>query len=149
VNHPILDYETPHSPACRSAVRVALMRVIVGTVAVVLSAIAGQFIPPLWEGIGRDWSPAATNSAILILLLSILLRGWLRWSILQFVLILLAVEGITLLIISLFSGLFLLDPFNLSWLGQISVFIAGPWLAGLVLGSVVLYVRQGDGNKAK
>src|SRR5262245_19247302 len=110
------------------------------TLAMILCAVAAIFIPPFWQGVsGRDFRPQATTMALLILLLAVLLRGWRRWLVAEFIAALLCAELFTLGVIGHFSGftwLELFDRFNLSWLATMSMFIAVPWLVGQFIGSL-------------
>jgi hypothetical protein len=125
-----------------------LLRTAIAAVGMILCAAAALFSPPLWQGVsGRDFRPAATTMAILILAFAVAVRGWFRWRFWDFVLGLAAVEFITLLVIAHFSGftsLELFHWFNLDWLGVMTVFIAPPWLLGFGIGSLLLRRRDGD-----
>jgi len=83
--------------------------------------------------------------ALLILLVAIVLRVGFRWPVSDLLASLVCSEIFTLFVIAHFSGftwLELFDRFNLSWLGRMTIFIAGPWLGGLFLGSLFLRVRE-------
>jgi hypothetical protein len=132
----------------RSAMKTHIIHIVVGTLLMILCAAAAAFIPPLWQGVsGRDFRPQSATMALLILVLASLLRAWRRWPLIEFIGALVCAELFTLCVIAHFSGftwLELFDSFNLSWLDTMSVFIAVPWLVGLLIGSVLLRVRQRD-----
>src|SRR6476660_9399586 len=113
-----------------------IVHTLVATVAMILCAVAATFLPSLWRGVsGRDFRPWGTTMAILILLVAVALRGGFRWRVGEFLASLVCAEIFTLGVIAHFSGftwLELFDSFNLSWLGTMSLFIAVPWLVGLL-----------------
>jgi hypothetical protein len=123
-----------------------IIHIIVATLLMILCAVVAAFLPPLWQGVsGRDFRPQSAMMGILILLLAAVLRVWRRWPVVEFLGAVVCAELFTLCVIAHFSGftwLELFDSFNLSWLGTMSVFIAVPWLAGLLVGSLLLRVRQ-------
>lgn len=151
MNTPLLDYAPP-DPAIRRRVALlwTLLRIFLGTVAFVLCAISGLFIPPMWEGVsGRDFRPAATNSALLLLLLATVLRVFLRWRLLDFLAIVVVIQALTLMAINHFTGFSwseIFHWFNLSWLGMLSVFTALPWMLGVALGTGILWLRRARPN---
>jgi hypothetical protein len=68
------------------------------------------------------------------------LRGRLRWPLADLLASLVSAEAIALGVISVFSGLVgshIVDPANLRWLGTVSFFIVFPWLAGVLIGSLL------------
>jgi hypothetical protein len=109
-------------------------------------AVVAAFLPPLWHGIsGRDFRPQATTMAILIFALAAVLRTWRRWPVVEFIGAVVCAELFTLCVIAHFSGfswLELFDSFNLSWLATMSLFVAVPWLAGFLVGSLLLRVKR-------
>lgn len=125
-----------------------IIHIAAATLLMILCAVASAFIPPLWQGVsGRDFNPQSATMAILILVLASILRAWRRWPLIEFIGALICAEFFTLCVIAHFSGftgLELFDSFNLSWLGSMSVFIAVPWITGLLIGSVLLRIRQKD-----
>ncbi len=127
-----------------------IIHIIVATFLMILCAVAAALLPPLWEAVsGRDFRPQSATMGILILLLSAVLRVWRRWPVVEFLGALVCAELATLCVIAHFSGftwLELFDSFNLSWLATMSVFIAVPWLAGLLVGSFLLRLRQRDSH---
>ncbi len=116
----------------------------------ILCAVVAAFLPPLWQGVsGRDFRPQSAMMGILILLLAAVLRVWRRWPVVEFLGSVVCAELFTLCVIAHFSGftwLELFDSFNLSWLGTMSVFIAVPWLTGLLVGTLLLSARQRVSN---
>jgi hypothetical protein len=124
-----------------------IIHIIVATLLMILCAVVAAFLPPLWQGVsGRDFRPQSAMMGILILLLAAVLRVWRRWPLVEFLGAVVCAELFTLCVIAHFSGftwLQLFDSFNLSWLGTMSVFIAVPWLTGLLVGSLLLRVRPG------
>lgn len=123
-----------------------IIHIIVATLLMILCAVVAAFLPPLWQGVsGRDFRPQSAMMGILILLLAAVLRVWRRWPVVEFFGAVVCAELFTLCVIAHFSGftwLELFDSFNLSWLATMSVFIAVPWLAGLLVGSLLLRVRK-------
>ena len=123
-----------------------IIHIIVGTFLTILCAVVAAFLPPFWQGVsGRDFRPQSAMMGILILLLAAVLRVWRRWPVVEFLGAVVCAELFTLCVIAHFSGftwLELFDSFNLSWLGTMSVFIAVPWLTGLLVGTLLLSVRQ-------
>ena len=108
--------------------------------------VAAAYLPSAWQGqSGRGMHPWLLNTGILLFLFAAVLRGVLRYPVLDFFLTLLIMEAITLWIISYYSGftgIAVLNSFNRSWFFGISLFVAPPWLAGLGVGSLVLAVRN-------
>ena len=127
-----------------------IIRILTATLAMILCAVAAAFLPPLWHGVsGRDFRPQSTTMALLIFLLVAVLRRWRRWPIADFVGALICAELFTLCVIGHFSGftwLEIFDSFNLWWLGTMSVFVGLPWLLGLLVGSLLLRVRQSESH---
>ena len=125
-----------------------IIRTAIGTVAMILCAVAATFLPQLWHAVsGRDFRPWGAMLALLIFVVGVVLRAGLRWTLIELVASLVCAEVFALCVISHFSGftwLEIFDSFNLRWLGTTSVFIAAPWLVGLLVGSVLLRVRQKD-----
>ena len=123
-----------------------IIHIVAATLAMILCAVVGAFLSPFWQGVsGRDFRPQSTAMAILIFLLATVIRRWRRWPIADFVGALICAELFTLCIIGHFSGftwLEIFDNFNLWWLGTMSVFVCLPWLLGLLVGSLLLRVRQ-------
>lgn len=128
-----------------------IIRAVIATLSLIPCAAAAAFIPPLWQGVsGRDIEPQATTMAIFILLLAAFLRAGLRWSVVDFAASILCMEGFTLCVISHFTGftgLDLLHWFNMLWLKTMSIFIAIPWLVGLLIGSLLLMVRRRESHE--
>ena len=127
-----------------------IIRILTATLELILGAVAAGFLPPLWHGVsGRDFRPQSTTMALLIFLLVAVLRRWRRWPIADFVGALICAELFTLCVIGHFSGftwLEIFDSFNLWWLGTMSVFVGLPWLLGLLVGSLLLRVRQSESH---
>lgn len=123
-----------------------IIHIIVATILMILCTVVAAFLPPLWQGVsGRDFRPQSAMMGILILLLAAVLRVWRRWPVVEFLGAVVCAGLFTLCVIAHFSGftwLELFDSFNLSWLGTMSAFIAVPWLAGLLVGSLLLRVRK-------
>lgn len=123
-----------------------IIHTVIATLAMILCAVAATFLPQLWQGMsGRDFRPWGVLMALLILLVAVVLRGCLRWPVSELLASLVCAEVFTLCVIAHFSGftgLELFDPFNISWLGAMNMFIAVPWLVGLLGGSLFLRVRQ-------
>ena len=123
-----------------------IIHTLIGTLAMILCAVAASFLPALWQGAsGRDFRPWGAMMAILILLVAVVLRTGFRWPVVEFLASLFCAEVFTLCVIAHFSGFTwveIFDRFNLRWLGSINVFFAVPWLAGLLVGSLLLRVRQ-------
>jgi hypothetical protein len=134
----------------RSAMKTHIIHTVVGTLLMILCAVAAAFLPPLWEGVsGRDFRPQAATMGILILFLAAVLRVWRRWPVIEFLGVVVCAELFTLSVIAHFSGftwLELFHRFNLSWLGTMSVFIAVPWLVGLLVGSLLLRAKRRDSH---
>jgi hypothetical protein len=124
-----------------------IVHIVAATFLMILCAVVGALLPPLWQGIsGRDFRPQAATMALLILLLAAVLRAWRRWPVVEFIGALVCAEFFTLGVIGMFSGytwLEVFDSFNLRWLGMMSVYVGVPWLVGLILGTLWLRVRQG------
>ena len=123
-----------------------ILHIIAATLMMILCAVAAALLPPLWQGVsGRDFRPQSAMMGILIFSLAAVLRVWRRWPVVEFLGAVGCAEFFTLCVIAHFSGftwLELFDSFNLSWLARMSVFIAVPWLVGLLVGSLLLRVRQ-------
>lgn len=126
-----------------------LVRALQGALAMLMCAIlAGVLVAfvPIWPSLnGRDFRLPGTMIAVLIFAVAIVLRGKLRWPVVDLLASLVCVETITLLIIAFFSGLTLpnlFDSFNLRWLGSVSLYIAPPWLAGLFIGGLMFHNRH-------
>src|SRR5580765_3592795 len=121
----------------RGVMKTHIIHTLIGTLAMILCAVAATFLPPLWQGVsGRDFRPWGTTLAISNLLVAVVLRTGFRWPVVELLASLVCGEIITLCVIAHFTGftwLELFDRFNLSWLGTMSVFIAVPWLLGLLL----------------
>lgn len=133
--------------------KTCLIRAVTAALGMFLCAVATYMTPPLWEGVsGRDFRPQAAKMAFLILLLAVFLRKKARWRVADFALGLLAAEAVTLTIISHFSGFTgreVFEPFNLRWLLDVSMFIAPPWLLGLGLGSLWLWLSEKNAERAR
>lgn len=129
-----------------------IIHIIVATLLMVLCAVVAAFFPPLWQGVsGRDFRPQAAMMGILMLMLAATLRAWRRWPVVEFLGAVVCAELLTLCVIAHFSGftwLEIFNSFNLSWLATMSVFIAAPWLAGLLVGSLLLRLRQRADDQA-
>ena len=127
-----------------------LIHIVAATLAMILCAVAAALLPTLWQGVsGRDFRPQLTTMAALIFLLAAVLRAWRRWPVVEFIGTLVCAELFTLGVIGHFSGfiwLELFDSFNLSWLRTMSVFIAVPWLVGLLVGSLLLGFRRRESH---
>ncbi len=123
-----------------------LVHTVLAVIAMFICAIAGFFIPALWQGVGgRDIRLQLTMMAILILIVGIAFRRALRWHALDFVFGFLAAEFLTLCIVGLFSrytGSELFCWFNLKWLAFMSIFVGLPWLVGLGVGSLWLKISE-------
>lgn len=123
-----------------------VIHTFIATLAMILCAVAAAFLPPLWQGVsGRDLRPLCTTMAMLILLVAFVLRVGFRWPVAELIASLVCAEVFTLCVIAYFTGfswLELFHSFNLSWLGTMTIFIAGPWLAGLFVGSLFLRARE-------
>ena len=119
---------------------------MVATLAMLFCGGVAVFAPPLWTGVsGRDFRPQATTMTMLLLFVSLSLRAAPRWPIVDLVGSLFCAEVITLGVIayfSVFTGLEMFNAFNLQWLATMSVFIAAPWLVGLLAGSLILRYRD-------
>jgi hypothetical protein len=126
--------------------RTHVIHTLIATLAMILCAVAATFLPPLWQGVsGRDFRPWGTMMAILILMIAVVLRVGFRWPITELLASLVCAEVLTLCVIAHFTDftwLELFDSFNLSWLDTMTMFIAVPWLAGLLVGSLFLRVRE-------
>jgi hypothetical protein len=121
-----------------------LIRISLGALAMLCCAlVAGAVVSflPFFEGQnGRDFQIPGTIMAGLMCVASTVLRGWLRWPVADLLASLISAEAIALGVISVFSGLVgsrLFDPANLRWLGTVSFFIVFPWLAGVLIGSLL------------
>jgi hypothetical protein len=127
-----------------------IIHTVIGTLAMILCAVAATLLPPLWQGVsGRDFRPWGVLMALLILMVAVVLRVRFRWPVTELLASLLCAEVFTLCVIAHFTGftwLELFDRFNLSWLATMSMFIAVPWLVGLLSGSLFLRVRQRDSH---
>lgn len=123
-----------------------IIRTTIGMLAMILCAVTATFLPQLWQGVsGRDFRPWGAMVAILIFLVAVVLRAGFRWLVAELFASVVCAEVFTLCVIAHFTGftwLEIFDRFNLSWLGTMSVFIAVPWMAGLLVGSLWLRVRQ-------
>ncbi len=122
--------------------RTCLIRATIAALGMFLCAVVGAFAIPLT---GRDYSLHARTAAILILLLAVVLRRTARWRVLDFITGLLAAEAVTLIIIDHFSNfgwLQLLDSYNLNQLVYVNWFIGLPWVIGLGLGSLWLWLSE-------
>ncbi len=116
-----------------------LGRLAISTLALLPCAGMAIILPPLWEGVGRDLRPVATNFAVLTFFLATGLRWRLGWDFLDFMLTALSIEAISLLIISHFSGFTGLEVFhwfNMEWLKDMSRFTILPWFLGFGVGSL-------------
>jgi hypothetical protein len=122
---------------------VHIIHIVAATLLMILCAVAAVLMPPLWQGLSGAGFPP--RMALLLLVLASVLRAWRRWPLLDLISALVCAEFFTLSVIAQFTGftwLALFDTFNLSNLRDISMFIAVPWLAGLVIGSMLLRARQ-------
>jgi hypothetical protein len=122
---------------------VRIIHIVAATLLMILCAVAAVLMPPLWRGVSSSGFPP--TMALLLLVLASVLRAWRRWPLLDLISALVCAEFFTLSVIAQFTGftwLALFDTFNLSNLRDISMFIAVPWLAGLVIGSMLLRARQ-------
>jgi hypothetical protein len=122
---------------------VRIIHIVAATLLMILCAVAAVLMPPLWRGVSSSGFPP--TMALLLLVLASVLRAWRRWPLLDLISALVCAEFFTLSVIAQFTGftwLALFDTFNLSNLRDISMFIAVPWLAGLVIGSMLLKARQ-------
>jgi len=126
--------------------KLRILQIGIAVIGILMCALVAAFLPPLWQGVsGRDFRPQATTMAFFLLVLSILFRGFLRWRLLNLMIALFIVEIITLTIIAYFSGytgIGILDSFNLEWLAFMNIFIGLPWLLGLGTGSVWHIIRR-------
>ncbi|MEN8188443.1 MAG: hypothetical protein ABFS19_01255 [Thermodesulfobacteriota bacterium] len=122
-----------------------LKKLEIGQIGVIVICMLGCFLlavvlPPLWKEVsGRDLRPLATTVANLLFGVSILLRGFLGWRLLNLVAALAIVEIILLVIIGTFTGNTgpeFLNHFNLYWLFFINLFTGLPWILGITAGSV-------------
>ena len=129
-----------------------LLHTFIATVLFIACSVVANFLPPLWQGVGGpNFRPQATTMAILILLSAVALRARLRWPAVDFVASLLCAEVVTLCVIAYFSGftwLEIFDSFNLSWLAGMNVFIGAPWLLGLLIGSLLMKLRDRQSHEA-
>lgn len=101
------------------------------------------FAPISQELSGRDFRLPGTIMAGLMFATAAILRSHRRWPAIDLLASLVLAEAFALCLTGLFSGLtglHLLDPFNLRWLGSVSPFIVFPWLAGALLGG---FLRKG------
>jgi hypothetical protein len=121
-----------------------LIRISQGTLAIFLCAlVAGALVAfvPLWPGLsGRDFRLPGAIMAVMLCSVAMVLCGRCRWPAIDLLASLAGAEAIALYVIALFSGLtglHLFDPFNLWWLGTVSLFIAPPWLFGLLIGGFI------------
>ena len=126
--------------------RKILIRVFVATAALFLCALIGFYlIPQPWEGRGgRDFSPQATNTAVLIAIVAFVLRLYFKWEATELIIGLLPFEGILLFVISYFSGANFWERFAIEWLLGLNLYVALPWLVGSVLASLLLLWRRKD-----
>jgi hypothetical protein len=131
---PILSYETPVARPKRLGR--TIVRAVIGLVGTMACAFGGILVARLWSDV-RD-SRAVVTSAVLILLLSTALRGWRRWGYTELLLALVLAECVAWSWITLATGLGPLNWYNLLWLQTVSLFIAPPWVAGLLIGELVL-----------
>lgn len=94
---------------------------------------------PLWQSEGgRDFRPAGTVLAIILVASAAVLRIRLRWSCASLVGGLALIEGLALLTIGYFSGTDLFSTRNLRWLASINIYIGLPWIIGVAIGSGIL-----------
>lgn len=121
-----------------------LLRISLGVLAISLCAMAAgamaAFVPMPHGLSGRDFRLPGGVMAGLICVVVTVLRGPLRWPAIDLLASLVSAEAIALWVIAIFSGLtgmHLFDPFNLRWLAMVSLFIAPPLLAGVLIGGFV------------
>ena len=134
------------------AVTAHLVRTSLGTLAMFLCAlVAGAvaaFAPVLPALNGRDFRLPGVIMAASMCAVAVVLHSRLRWPSIDLLASLVGAEAVALCVIGLFSGLtglHLIDPFNLWWLGAVSLYIVPPWLAGLVIGGLVRKHHSGHG----
>lgn len=124
--------------------KTCVIRATMAALGMFLCAVVGVFAIPLT---GRDYSLHAKTAALLILLLAVALRRATQWRLMDFIAGLLAAEAATLLIIGCFTGYRWLQLFhscNLNQLVYTNCFIGLPWLLGLGLGSLWLWLSNQD-----
>jgi len=119
---------------------IRLIIVFLGILICVVTSIflAHTFFPPVS---GRDFRLYAMISGILITLFSVLLRAKYKWSLNSILVSLAPVELITMLIIMSGSGSFAIDSFNLKWFFGLNLYIALPWVSGVIIGSGLLKLK--------
>jgi len=104
------------------------------------------FHPPLWQPTStRDTLPRGANMAVFIFFLALILRGGFRWSVIELMISLLWSPFVAFLVINHFVGMTWSEniaSFNLRVLLKMSVFLAAPWLLGVLSGSLVLKGRD-------
>jgi hypothetical protein len=116
-----------------------MFRTILSVIGMIICFWAGCFLPLHLRFIGvRYFQPETATMAILLFVFAVTLRIKFRWSLIDFLSGLLAAEVITLLLISFFNGYGIFHYDNLLWFFNLSMFIAPPWIAGLLLGNLWL-----------
>ena len=83
--------------------------------------------------------------AVFIFFLALILRGGFRWSVIELMISLLWAPFVAFLVINHFVGMTWSEniaSFNLRVLLKMSVFLAAPWLLGVLSGSLVLKGRD-------
>lgn len=127
------------------------IRLVLANVAMVICIGSASLFPGLWTGIsGRDFRPQAFNVSILVLATSIIMRYKLNWPILHMMLCLIPTQFFVLICMSYLTGytvfqlLCSLDLFQdfLRWLLIVDLFIATPWIMGVLIGSFVLKMKD-------
>jgi hypothetical protein len=123
----------------------------IAVVGILLCAVVANLMPPLWPGVsGRDFRPQEIVMAVMLFILSALLRGAAKWHWVNLVAALAIVEIITMAIISYFTGYTgaeIFDSSNLEWLAFMNKYIGLPWLLGLGIGSLWLKIRRQRSQK--
>lgn len=111
------------------------------------AVIALYVIPPPWEpASGRDFRPSGAVLAVILLISAAVFRFRLHWSLASLGGGLALIEALSLVTIGYFSSgdLFhnLFSAFNLWWLAFINRFIGLPWVAGIAIGSGMLWLKH-------
>ena len=124
-------------------------RFVIADLGMILCVVIGLFLPTFWQGMGgRDFRPNATNAAILIFILSVILRFRFQWTVILLVLSLLPIQLITLICIGYLSGYTGFHSFNLGWLLHLNFFIGLPWLLGIAVASIAQKLKRSADREA-
>ena len=112
---------------------------------------AGSLLPSFWGDTGgRDFIPQTFNAGILILLVSFMIRSRFKWPGLHMILYLIPSQFIILFCMSYYSGYSLYQLFSsfdyfydfLQWLLLFDIFIAVPWIIGVLTGTLLLRIKK-------